>query len=63
MTRGDLTSCPDCFGTGQRGEELTDEHVVMTIAGVMRAERRLVVPWDSAYQRHRCRTDPDAASA
>lgn len=54
MGAGSRTSCIDCGGTGVRGEELTDEHAVMTMAGVVRSELRLLAPWDSAYRRHAC---------
>lgn len=51
---GTRTSCPECGGTGLRGEELTSEHVVMRVDGVVREHPRLVQAWDSAYRRHSC---------
>ena len=46
--------CPDCTGTGTRGEELTSDHVVMTAAGAVRDEPIMFASWDSAYRRHSC---------
>jgi hypothetical protein len=56
MTKGSLTACPECRGTGERGERLTREHVVMTHGGVCRRWQRFGGPWDSAYRLHVCGT-------
>jgi hypothetical protein len=53
-SKGELTSCPECAGTGRRGETLTREHVVMSHDGVVRCWQHLANPWDSAYRRHMC---------
>lgn len=54
MVRGEMTGCLSCEGKGVRGEELSAEHVVMTIDGIVRDEPVIVTAWDSAYRRHRC---------
>jgi hypothetical protein len=54
MVKGSITRCPECGGTGQRGEPLTRQHVVMRLDGIVRGLARMVEPWDSAYRRHRC---------
>jgi hypothetical protein len=54
VTKGSMSSCPECKGSGQRGELLTRAHVVMTHAGVCRRWQRLGGPWDSAYRVHVC---------
>ena len=56
MGKGTRTSCPDCGGTGCRGENLTNDHVVMSALGVVRDVEppMLVMAWDSAYRRHVC---------
>lgn len=54
MTKGSITSCPSCGGTGVRGVMLTRKHVVMAIDGVCRSKPLMVAPWDSAYERHVC---------
>jgi predicted nucleic acid-binding Zn ribbon protein len=54
MTKGSLTECPECNGTGERGEVLTRAHVVMTHGGVCRRWQRFAGPWDSAYRLHAC---------
>jgi hypothetical protein len=53
-TKGSMTSCPACGGTGQRGEELDDAHVVMRLDGTCRDLPALKESWDSAYRRHVC---------
>lgn len=58
MTKGSLTRCPECRGTGVRGEVLTREHVVMTHGGVCRRWQRFGGPWDSAYRLHTCEASP-----
>jgi hypothetical protein len=59
MVKGTMTSCPECRGTGVRGEALDRErHVVMSAEGVVRAVGRAHPSpretWDSAYRRHVC---------
>lgn len=46
--------CPECGGTGVRGEPLDAEHVVMRLDGLCRATPKMREPWDSAYRRHVC---------
>lgn len=62
MTKGSMTSCPTCGGTGLRGEALTSRHVVMAIDGTLRHDRVLVASWDSAYVRHECPRNTDHAA-
>jgi hypothetical protein len=54
LSEESLTTCPKCRGTGQMGEPLTRQHVVMSHDGVARGWQRMSDPWDSAYRRHNC---------
>jgi hypothetical protein len=54
-TKGTMTSCIVCEGTGRRGEALDSElHVVMSEHGVIRGDGIRGSSWDSVYHRHVC---------
>lgn len=59
---GDLTgrtrfasdTCPACGGTGQRGEQLTADHVLVDPNGIARFNDDDRSHWEAAHRRHRC---------
>lgn len=59
MTDGTVTSCPQCRGTGRRGEPIGNEHVCVSEEGVVRSGLVQITGFDAFYRRHRCSSDHD----